>query len=156
MKDLGAAKQILGMRITRNNGMLRLSQEEYVKKVLSSFSMSEAKLVSTPLATHFKLSKEQSPTTEEERDHMAKVPYAFAIGSLMYVMVCTKLDIVHTVGVMSRYMSNPEKQHWEAKRYYQFSLVFQAARLSLQGQVDADMARGINGKKSTIEYVYTL
>ena len=66
MKDLGAAKQILLMRITRNNGVLWLSQEEYVKKVLSRFSMSYAKLVNTPLATHFKLSKEQSPTTEEE------------------------------------------------------------------------------------------
>ena len=58
MKDLGAAKQILGMRITRNSGLLRLSQEEYVKKVLSRFSMGEVKLVGTPLATHFKFSKE--------------------------------------------------------------------------------------------------
>ena len=43
MKDLAATKQILGMRITRNSGMLRLSHEEYVKKVLSRFSMSKAK-----------------------------------------------------------------------------------------------------------------
>ena len=46
--------------------MLRLSQEEYVKKLLSRFSISDAKSVSTPLAIHFKLSKEQSLTTEEE------------------------------------------------------------------------------------------
>ena len=63
----------------------------------------------TPLATYFKLSKEQSPTTEEEQDHIAKVPYAFAIGSLMYAMVCTRQDIAHAVGVVSRYMSNPRK-----------------------------------------------
>ena len=60
MKDLGPAKQILGIRITRSSGVLRLSQEEYVKKVLSRFSMSDAKPMSTPLASHFKLSKEQS------------------------------------------------------------------------------------------------
>ena len=77
------------MRITRNSGVLRLSQEEYVKKVLSRFSMGEAKPVSTPLATYFKLSKKQSPTIEEERDHIAKVPYVSAMGSLMYAMVCT-------------------------------------------------------------------
>ena len=70
MKDLVVMKLILGMRITRNSGVLRLSQEEHVKKVLSRFSMGEAKPVSTPLATHFKLSKEQSPTTEEKQDHM--------------------------------------------------------------------------------------
>ena len=77
MKDLGAAKQILGMRIIRDkaNGTLKLSQSEYVKKVLSRFNMNEAKPVSTPLGSHFKLSKEQSSKTEEERDHMSKVPY---------------------------------------------------------------------------------
>ena len=66
MKDLGATKQILGMRIMRNSGVLKLSQEEYMKKVLSRFSMSDAKSINTHLATHFKLSNEQSPTTEEE------------------------------------------------------------------------------------------
>ena len=55
MKDLGAAKQILGMRIIRDrsNDTLKLSQEEYVKKVLKRFNMDKAKPVSTPLASHF-------------------------------------------------------------------------------------------------------
>ncbi|RVW24226.1 Retrovirus-related Pol polyprotein from transposon TNT 1-94 [Vitis vinifera] len=119
MKDLGAAKQILGMRIIRDkaNGTLKLSQSEYVKKVLSRFNMNEVKPVSTPLGSHFKLSKEQSPKTKEERDHMSKVPYASAIGSLMYAMVCTRPDIAHAVGVVSRFMSRPGKQHWEAVKW---------------------------------------
>ena len=77
MKDLGAAKQILSMRIIRDNadGTLKLSQSEYVKKVGSRFNMNEAKPVSTSLGSHFKLSKEQSSKIEEERDHMSKVPY---------------------------------------------------------------------------------
>ena len=113
MKDLGAAKQILGMRIIRDkaNCTLKLSQSEYVNKVLSRFNMNEAKPVSTPLGSHFKLSKEQSPKTEEERDHMSKVPYASIIGSLMYAMVCTRPDIAHAVRVVSRFMSRPGKQH---------------------------------------------
>ena len=48
--------------------------------------MNEAKLMSTPVGSHFKLSKEQSLKIEEERDHMSKVLYASAIGSLMYAM----------------------------------------------------------------------
>ena len=113
MKDLGATKKILGMKIIRDkaNGTLKLSLSKYVKKILNRFSMNEAKLVSTPLGSHFKLSKEQSPKTEEERDHISKVLYASAIGSLMYVMVCTRPDIAHIVGVMSRFMSRPGKQH---------------------------------------------
>ena len=77
------------MRISRDkaNSTLKLSRSEYVKKVLSRFNMNEAKPVSIPLGSHFKLSKEQSPKTEEEGDHMSKVSYALGIGSLMYAMV---------------------------------------------------------------------
>ncbi|RVW20652.1 Retrovirus-related Pol polyprotein from transposon TNT 1-94 [Vitis vinifera] len=166
MKDLGAAKQILGMRIIRDkaNGTLKLSQSEYVKKVLSRFNMNEAKPVSTPLGSHFKLSKEQSPKTEEERDHMSKVPYASAIDSLMYAMVCTRPDIAHAVGVVSRFMSRPGKQHWEAVkwilRYLKGSLdtclCFTGANLKLQGYVDADFAGDIDSRKSTTGFVFTL
>ena len=44
---------------------------------------------------------------------MSKVPYALTIGNLMYAMVCTKPDIAHAVGVVSRFMSRPGTQHWE-------------------------------------------
>ena len=57
MKDLGATKQILGMRITRDkkNCKLTLSQGEYKEKVLESCRIQNAKPVSTPFASHFKL-----------------------------------------------------------------------------------------------------
>ena len=60
MKDLGAAKKILGMRIIRNkaNGILKLSYAEYAKKILSRFNMNETKLVSTLMGSHFRLSNE--------------------------------------------------------------------------------------------------
>jgi len=119
MKDLGAAKQILGMRITRDrkNHKLTLSQSEYIEKVLKRFNMQNAKPVSIPLASHFKLSKEVCPKTQEEMAHMSKVPYALVIGSLMYAMVCTRPDISHEVGVVRRYMKNPGKEHWMAVKW---------------------------------------
>ncbi|PON33692.1 hypothetical protein PanWU01x14_350640, partial [Parasponia andersonii] len=145
-------------------GVLKLSQEEYVKKVLSRFNMNGAKPVSTPLASHFKLTKEQSPSTEQERAYMAKVPYSSAIGSLMYAMVCTRPDIAHAVGVVSRYMSNLGKQHWEAVKWIlrylrgtsNMSLCFKKSDMGLQGYVDADMAGDVDGRKSTTGYVFTL
>ena len=45
------------------------------------------------------------------------MPYASVIGSLMYAMVCTRLDIAHVVGVVSKFMSRPGKQHWEAVKW---------------------------------------
>ena len=60
MKDLGSVKQILGMRISQDRfaGTLNLSQEFYIQKVLSRFRVNDAKPRTTPLANHFKLSKE--------------------------------------------------------------------------------------------------
>ena len=88
MKDLGQAKQILGMHISRDrkNGKIWLSQQRYIEKVLKRFNMDKSKPVGTPLANHFKLCSEQSPTSEKERCEMEKVPYASAVGSLMYAM----------------------------------------------------------------------
>ena len=116
MKDLGATKQILGMRITRDmkNRKLTLSQGEYIENVLQRFRMQNAKLVSTPLASHFKLRKHMCPETQEEIYYMSKIPYSSAVGSLMYAMVCTRHDIAHAVGVVSMYMNNPGKEHWKA------------------------------------------
>jgi len=111
MKDLGPAKQILGMRISkdRSEGILNLSQEKYIEKLLSKFNVGNAKTKNTPLGTHLKFSKRQSSQIKEEESHMSKVPYASTIGSLMYAMVCTRPDIAHAIGVVSRFLSNPRK-----------------------------------------------
>ena len=63
MKDLSAAKKILGMEIHRDQyaGKLYLSQNKYLEKVLDQFGIQNAKLVNTPLAAHFRLSIAQSP-----------------------------------------------------------------------------------------------
>ncbi|KAK1410847.1 hypothetical protein QVD17_37388 [Tagetes erecta] len=107
MKDLGPVKQILGMSISRKkDGSITPSQEKYIGKVLERFKMNDEKMKprNTPLGSHFKLSKEQSPKSEDERAEMAKVSYASAVGSLLYAMVCTRPDIANAVGVVSRFM----------------------------------------------------
>ncbi|KAE8661431.1 putative WRKY transcription factor 4 [Hibiscus syriacus] len=130
MKDLGTAKQILGMRIKRDtkSGTLMLSQAEYINKVLSRFNMLDDKLVITPLGVHFRLSKEQSPKTEEERAHMVKVSYASVIGSLMYAMVCTRPDIAHVVGAIS---SSPETEITRYSVYFPTSTTCNCKRAEM-------------------------
>jgi len=79
--------------------------------------MQDAKLVSTPLASHFKLSVTLSPQSTEEEEQMSHVAYAIAFGSIMYAMVCTRPDISQAVSIVSRYMGNPRKMHWQAVKW---------------------------------------
>ena len=59
--------------------MLKVSQSEYVKKVLKRFNMMDAKPVNVPLRSHFKLSQAPTLTMEDEEDLMSEVTYALAI-----------------------------------------------------------------------------
>ena len=114
------------------------------------------------MVSHFKLSKEACPKTEEEMVHMSKVPYASVVGSLMYAMVYTRPDVAHAVGVVSRYMNNPGKEHWIAVKWIlrylkgttNQELCFGGSNVSLQGYVDADMASDIDNRRSTTGYIF--
>lgn len=168
MKDLGAARKMLGMEIQRDRlvGKLWLSQKDYVGKVLERFSMANAKQVSTPLACHFRLSTAQSPVLAEEIQNMSNVPYASAVGCLMYAMVCTRPDLAHAVSTVSKYMANPGREHWKAVKWIfrylrgtaDHGIMFarQCGQSSVVGYVDADYAGGLDDRRSTTGYVFTL
>ena len=165
MKDLGPAKQILGLKIARDRvaNKIWLSQEKYIEKVLQRFSMNGAKAVSCPLANHFQLSTKQCPSTDAEKTEMESIPYASAVGSLMYAMVCTRPDIAHAVGVVSRFLSNPGKEHWAAVKWIlrylrgtsKFCLCFGDSNPVLVGYTDADMAGDVDTRRSTSGYLIT-
>ena len=59
-----------------------------------------------------KLSQTQCPTTSEDREKMEDVPYASAIGSIMYAMLCTRPDVCLAISLAGRYQSNPGVDHW--------------------------------------------
>ena len=111
MKDLGVAK-ILGMEILRDRaaGKLSLSQKGYIEKVFRRFNMQNAKLVTTPLAAHFRLSSTLCPQSDEKVDYMSRVPYSNVVASLMYAMVCSLSNLAY---VVSRYMEKLGKEHWK-------------------------------------------
>ena len=60
------------------------------------------------------LSKSQCHTTIDERDRMSKVPYASAIGSIMYAMISTRPNVSYALSVPSKYQSDPGESHWTA------------------------------------------
>ena len=165
MKDLGSAKRILGMEILRDRktGKLWMSQERYIERMLERFNMKNSKPVSTPLASHFKLSKRLCPSIEKEKGEMSVIPYSSAVGTLMYAMVCTSPDISHAVTIVSRFLANPSKAHYEVVKWIfkylrdtsKVCLIFGGSKPSLEGYTDSDMAGGLDCKKSTSRYLFT-
>ena len=108
------------MKIGRDRvkGRVSLTQKAYLQKVLQKFQIGgEAKSVSSPLAPDIKLSARMSPKTIDERKYMSHVSYASAVGSLMYAMVFTRLDLSQFVSMVTRYMHDPSRGHWEAVRW---------------------------------------
>ena len=101
MKDLGASNFILGMEIKKDQKKrkLWLNQRKYVDTILQRFNMQECKPVKVPISIGVKLSADQCPKTQEEEEDMSHVPYASAVCSLMYVIICTRPNIAHVVGV---------------------------------------------------------
>ncbi|RDY14563.1 hypothetical protein CR513_00359, partial [Mucuna pruriens] len=116
MKDLGEASFVLGIQILRDRsqGILRLSQENYINKVLDRFGIKDSKPGDTLIAKGDKFSIKQCPNNDLERNEMQKIPYASVVGSLMYTQVCTCLNIAFMVGVLGMYLSDPRMQHWKA------------------------------------------
>jgi len=113
MKDLGEAAYILGIKIYRDRSkrLIGLSQDIYIDKVLKRFSMEEAKKGFLPMSHGIHLSKTQCPRMADERECMSKVPYASAIGSIMYAMISTCPDVSYALSVTSRYQSDPGESH---------------------------------------------
>ncbi|KAH9717481.1 hypothetical protein KPL71_021830 [Citrus sinensis] len=167
MKDLGTAKKILGVEIKRNRtkGEIFLSQERYLTKVLETYKMLDSKPVLTPLAAHFKLSNQLCPKTDEEKLDMKNVPYANAVGCIMYAMVLTRPDLSHSVSVVSRYMAQPGREHWRAvkwiMRYLHGSLshglVYGKSKGrsdGLLGFVDSDYAGDLDRRRSLTGFMF--
>ena len=126
--------------------------------------MESAKPISTSLASHFKLSKEQGVATQEEREFMAKVLYAFVIRNLMYSMVCTRPVIAQAVVVVSGFMQNPGKEQWEAVKWIlsylkvtkDMALCYVGSKNYLHGYVNSDLAGDIDKRNNTTGYVFTM
>ncbi|GJR47272.1 retrotransposon protein, putative, ty1-copia subclass [Tanacetum coccineum] len=117
------------------------------------------KSVKMPLSRHFKLSLKDCSVKDYDVERMSKVPYANAVGSLMYLMVCTWPDIEYAVSVVSRYLANLGKNHWGVVKWIlkylrgtaNVGLVYGTNRgnhVDVRGFVDSDYANDLDkGRK---------
>ncbi|GJU08272.1 retrotransposon protein, putative, ty1-copia subclass [Tanacetum coccineum] len=114
MKDLGEAAYILGIKIykDRSRWLIGLCQSAYIKKILKRFHMENFKRESIPMQEKLRLSKSQGASTPAELKRIQNVPYASAVGSIRYVVRCTRPDVAFAQNRTSRFQQNLGDLHW--------------------------------------------
>ena len=157
--DIGSAEFFLGMSIQRDrvSRTLWLGQPKYTQEILSRFGMDKARPRRTPMDANLRLSK-----FGEDAEPAEAARYPELIGCLLYLAACTRPDIAHAVGVLSRFCSGPKTEHVNAAsqllRYLvgtaDLGLRFDAGSETVVGYCDADYAGDPDKRKSTSGYVF--
>ncbi|GKE83642.1 zinc finger, CCHC-type containing protein [Tanacetum coccineum] len=149
MKDMGEADVILGIKIKRENKGIVITQSHYIEKILKKFNLEDCSPVSTPMDPVEKL----KPNTGKPVDQLE---YSRAIGCLMYDMTSTRPDIAYVVGRLSRFTSNPSRQHWQAitrvfkylKSTMNYGLSYMGYPSVLEGYSDASWINHVEDSSS--------
>ena len=168
MKDLGEAAYILGIKIymDRPRRLIGLSQSTYIDKILKRFSMQDSKRGSLPMSHGTILSLSQCPSSKVDLERMNGIPYASAIGSIMYAMICTRPDVSYALSMTSRYQQNPGEGHWIAvknilkylRRTKDMFLIYGGLEenLSVKCYSDASFQTDRDDSKSQSGYVFIM
>ena len=116
-----------------------------------------------PLRHSIDLSKKMCLDILKEIQHMSKISYASAIGSLMYATLCTWPDIAFVVSVTSRYQSNLDEEYWIAmktifkylRRTKNLFLIFDGgSELKVEGYIDSNFMSDVNDRRSTLGFIF--
>lgn len=134
-----------------------------MEKVLRKFKMDQSKAVNTPMGIHFKLPAATESQLEADGEFMRSVPYCNVVGRLICGMIETRPDLTCPVEIISRFISNPIKEHWNivkwVLRYVNGStslrLKFKKGSFfKIYGFCDADYAADLDRKRSLSGYTF--
>ena len=160
IKDLGELKYFLGITVIQDKeqGLAWIGQPAYVKSLLEKFDMSDCKPVATPVDVSSKLVK----ATDDEVSVDQQL-YQSAVGSLMYLSVCSRPDIAYAVNTLAKFSSKPTQTHWTAvkrvlrylKGTAEYGILFKNEESKeCIGYSDADWAGDHDDRKSTSGYIF--
>ncbi|GJY88968.1 hypothetical protein Tco_0503596 [Tanacetum coccineum] len=153
----GRSRRYFGIKIKRENKGIVITQSHYIEKILKKFNCEDCSPVSTPMDPIEKL----KPNTGKPVDQLE---YSRAIGCLMYAMTSTRPDIAYAVGRLSRFTSNPSRQHWKAitrvfkylRGTMNYGLSYMGYPSVLEGYSDASWINHVEDSSSTSGWVFLL
>jgi hypothetical protein len=135
-----------------------------VEQILSEAKMSECRPAATPLVPGILLSKSTTTMTKDDAMQFIHIPYTRVVGELNFLMRVSRPDIAYAVSTLSRYLSNPNEQHYHQLQHLlrylrgtsQYSLTFGLSDQGLLGYSDSDYASDKDDSRSIGGYVYYL
>lgn len=156
MTDLGQPRYFLGLEVTQNENALFVSQRKYAEDLLKTANMLHCNSISTPLNSNEKLHLQDSSGNANP------TRYKMLVGRLLY-LTHTRLDIMHVVGIVSRYMQAPSNHHYGAMkrilRYISGTVGYgiqydSNVNLKLMGYWDSDWGGLPDDRRSTARWVF--
>lgn len=155
LKDLGKPKRLIGIDVTYKGDEIKLNQEKFIEDTLKKFKMEDCKATSTPIEPGLKLEK----GGRYERNDL---PYKNLIGTLMYLAVATRPDIMFAISYLSQFNDCYGEEHFKcAKRVLRYlkgtksvGLIFKKTRRELHGMADADWGACKLDRKSFSGYCF--
>nr|GEW80444.1 retrotransposon protein, putative, Ty1-copia subclass [Tanacetum cinerariifolium] len=109
MKDLGEVAFIIGIKNRdRSKRLIRLGQNAYMDKILKRYKIDNSKRGHIPMQERLDFNKTQGVSTPKEVKLMQNVPYASAVGSIMYAVICTRPDVAFAQNITSLFQQNPD------------------------------------------------
>ena len=159
MTDSGKCCFVLGIELVDGpDGSVTMCQRRYIEDILKRFGMDECKAVVSPVDISTRL-------VSSDAASKVNAPFREAVGALMHLMTATRPDIAYAVGYVSRFMENPQEEHWIAvKRIFRYlqgtkthGLCFKPGdNIGFRGYSDADWAGDLMDRKSTSGYTFLL
>ena len=108
MTDSGKCTFVLGIELLDSeDGSVTLCLRRYVDDILKRFCMNDCKTVTSPVNMSSRLVSSDAATKVD-------APFREAVGALMHLTTATRPDIAFAVGYVSRFMENPQEEHWVA------------------------------------------
>ncbi|KAG3049690.1 hypothetical protein PI125_g26544 [Phytophthora idaei] len=159
MTDSGKCVFVLGIEpVDGPDGSVMMYQRRYVDDILKRFRMDECKAVVSSVDMSTRLVPSDAATK-------VNAPFREAVCALMHLMTATRPDIAYAVGYVSRFMENPQDEHWVAvKRIFRYlqgtethGICFKPGdNIDFRGYSDANWAGDLADRKSTSGYTFML
>jgi hypothetical protein len=168
IKDQGPIYFWLNMYFIRDrkNRTIMIHQKSKIEKLISDLNLKNKFPVKVPADPNNKLTKQQCPETDAEKNAMSKIPYKSIIGRLLYLSITARPDISPAVSQVAKYCENPGEAQWEAVirivQYlkgtidYRLKLGGAFPSVTVQAYADADWAGDLDSRKSRTGYIVQL